>query len=542
MGYLLLWIEGLVVVLLLVALATACAADWSQRWVRRAVPLAAALVPGGLGAWATGFCLVELLGDGPFAVSWWFVYTLTWTIAFWLGALVLMRIGRSRVAPEAPPMARAWPRGVLLVALAAAVLVQRTTFANLDLALKLYLANLRTEGGTLALSVSPPRVEDSENAALVYEKAFALLTSPAEAQSPAKEKLQTWLELDPTRIDFKDEVLRDFLQQNEPGLKLCRQAAVMPHCWFERDYATAKTVAFSVPELDKMRSAASCLALDALAKAAANHPQAALEDVQAIYGIAYHVNDPYLASLLVSIAIEDTGKRALEHVLKLSTPTPDSIAKLSIDDPERAARQMLRALWMEEAVLYSTFGITFQSGKSAYDRPLLQSPWLPPGISDRAYLHLLFVRDELPKYRELMTQRRRLLARPFWEIREGLDELDGTLSGKQSIAALMTPALSKMTRAMLNAAACRQVTRTALAVWRYQQKHGRYPGKLDELVPEFLEHVPIDPCDGQPLFLKRDGEWLLIYSVGPNGEDEGGAPRDPKSGSNDDVVFRLRAK
>jgi hypothetical protein len=541
MGYLLLWIEALVVALLLVALAIACVAHWSRRWARRTLPLAVALLPGGLGAWATCFCLGEMLGDSPFAASWWFVYTLSWTIAFWLGTWVLIRLGRKRIAPDAPPMARAWPRGILLVALAAAVLVQRTTFANLDLALRLYLANLGTESGTLALSVAPPRVDDRDNAALVYQKAFAMLPPSTAGPSPVREKLQTWLELDPARIDFKDEALHGFLREREPGLRLCRQAAAKPHCQFERDYATP-TFAILVPDVDKMRTAASYLALHALAKASADQPQAALEDIQAIYGIAYHINDPYLVSLLVSFAVEDMGNRTLENVLKLSTPAADSITKLSIDDPERAVRQMLRALWMEEAVLYSMFGITLQSGTSSYDRPLLQSPWFPPGISDRAYLHLLFVRDELPKYREVMAQRRRLLARPYWEIREELDALDSALTGKKSITALMTPALSKMTLAMMNTAARRQVTRTGLAIWRYQQKNRRNPSKVDDLVPEFLEHFAIDPCDGQPLRLKRDGEWLQVYSAGPNGEDEGGAPRDPQTGRNDDVVFRLRAK
>lgn len=61
-----------------------------------------------------------------------------------------------------------------------------------------------------------------------------------------------------------------------------------------------------------------------------------------------------------------------------------------------------------------------------------------------------------------------------------------------------------------------------LALRCYQSEHGRAPAKLDELVPAYLKHVPLDPFNGQPVIYRPQGEDWLLYSVGPDGVDDGG--------------------
>jgi hypothetical protein len=62
----------------------------------------------------------------------------------------------------------------------------------------------------------------------------------------------------------------------------------------------------------------------------------------------------------------------------------------------------------------------------------------------------------------------------------------------------------------------------ALAAEHFRQVRGRWPARLDELVPEFLTAVPRDPQDLQPLRLARLADGIAIYSVGPDGKDDGG--------------------
>jgi hypothetical protein len=64
----------------------------------------------------------------------------------------------------------------------------------------------------------------------------------------------------------------------------------------------------------------------------------------------------------------------------------------------------------------------------------------------------------------------------------------------------------------------------AVAVARFRLAHGgSLPSSLDELVPALLPRVPVDPFSGSAIkYARRDGEFI-VYSVGPNGKDDGGA-------------------
>ena len=61
-----------------------------------------------------------------------------------------------------------------------------------------------------------------------------------------------------------------------------------------------------------------------------------------------------------------------------------------------------------------------------------------------------------------------------------------------------------------------------LALRCYRQEHGKVPVKLDELVPACLKAVPQDPFSAKPLIFRPQGTNWLLYSVGPDGVDNGG--------------------
>ena len=76
---------------------------------------------------------------------------------------------------------------------------------------------------------------------------------------------------------------------------------------------------------------------------------------------------------------------------------------------------------------------------------------------------------------------------------------------------------------LMGVEAIRSIVIAAIALKRYQLKHGNYPVSLSELAPNFVASAPRDPVDGKPLRyqLMVDGSFLL-YSVGLNGKDDGG--------------------
>jgi type II secretory pathway pseudopilin PulG len=84
----------------------------------------------------------------------------------------------------------------------------------------------------------------------------------------------------------------------------------------------------------------------------------------------------------------------------------------------------------------------------------------------------------------------------------------------------------------VNAETERQMTLAAIALQRYQLRHGKLPPSLEALVPEFLTAVPYDYMSAKPLCyrLRDDGSYVL-YSVGLDGKDDGGDPTPPPGGA-----------
>jgi hypothetical protein len=81
----------------------------------------------------------------------------------------------------------------------------------------------------------------------------------------------------------------------------------------------------------------------------------------------------------------------------------------------------------------------------------------------------------------------------------------------------------------------------ALAAERYRRAHGDWPQSLDQLVPDYLAAVPTDPFSGNPLLFIRRANGVIVYSVGEDGKDDGGAV-DADSGAVDtDNPFLRRA-
>jgi hypothetical protein len=103
------------------------------------------------------------------------------------------------------------------------------------------------------------------------------------------------------------------------------------------------------------------------------------------------------------------------------------------------------------------------------------------------------------------------------------------------IQTLMTlPGISKSVMRFANIQADLDLARVACALERYRLAHGEYPEKLDALAPQFVEKLPHDVINGQPLHYRRtnDGKFLL-YSIGWNETDDGGQVVLKKSGTVD---------
>jgi hypothetical protein len=93
--------------------------------------------------------------------------------------------------------------------------------------------------------------------------------------------------------------------------------------------------------------------------------------------------------------------------------------------------------------------------------------------------------------------------------------------------------LAELTRAHRAAVAC------VTAIHRFRNKVGRLPSKLQELAPEFLDEVPVDPFSGRPLVYRAGGQGtdFTLYSVGADQVDSGAEPASEVRGAGDQVFW-----
>jgi hypothetical protein len=152
------------------------------------------------------------------------------------------------------------------------------------------------------------------------------------------------------------------------------------------------------------------------------------------------------------------------------------------------------------------------------------------------------VLQDHPRVLQHLTKAVAIARRPVEEWQQPLRSCEAALpaAGSESLAWSLMPNLPRLGDAFEASQAQLRCMIAMLAVERYRLEKRRVPATLDELVPRFLAAVSLDPFDGKPLHYCVTDEGVIVYSVGPDGQDNGGTldpgePRRPGA----DLGYRL---
>lgn len=126
----------------------------------------------------------------------------------------------------------------------------------------------------------------------------------------------------------------------------------------------------------------------------------------------------------------------------------------------------------------------------------------------------------------------RLIANYVIISRRAISEMVG-----DTLLALLTPAFTQAQNSDDRSRIKIDLVRVGFALATYKAETGGYPKELDALVPKYLDALPLDRMNDQPLrYVVRENGFLL-YSVGANGRDDGGTMNGQKD--QDDVSFEV---
>ena len=144
----------------------------------------------------------------------------------------------------------------------------------------------------------------------------------------------------------------------------------------------------------------------------------------------------------------------------------------------------------------------------------------------RPFMWITWLRQEMMVFQETYGQLQAMAPKPYFETadeRKKLEEEFPAANGKGLLNSALFPAIIKTLGYSAEGESRRLAVTVADAAVRFRLERGAYPGKMQELVPGFLEAAPVDPIDGKALgYKKREDGSVVIYSVGVDGVDDGG--------------------
>ncbi len=292
------------------------------------------------------------------------------------------------------------------------------------------------------------------------------------------------------------------------------------------------------------RGVVQLLALDARLRAHDGDLEGALASCHAIFNAGSSLRDePATICMIVHIVFRSVAVALVERVLAQGEVGDDALAALQGRLEEEAALPLLLVAVRGERAGWDRFLAAVQKGelKVSDVRDLGSSGGRGEWFDDYTRLHVPgAVASARAVVLRKMNQAVEIAKLPPEEQRARIDEWDASLRKESTLVHCLCLGSMLIPRHVWSDGARARCAAVGVAVERYRRRHRRWPDALSDLTPQFLKAVPADPFDGQPLRYRKDEEGAVVYSVGPDGKDDGGAfdkldGRQPGS----DLGFRL---
>ncbi|HEY5910891.1 MAG TPA: hypothetical protein VJA21_09850 [Verrucomicrobiae bacterium] len=374
-----------------------------------------------------------------------------------------------------------------------------------------------------------PTVADDQNAALVYQRAFetALFTNKVADDLTSNVSLMRGERLPE---EFRSE-LGEALAQHAAACQLLYSATNCSGSRYPLDMRSGYMLL--LPHLAKVKQAVFLLSLEGLSHASAGDSN----QVYAAFNAAFHAADslrqePILISFLVRLAGAKMAAKRLEESLNLVGFSESQLRALqerfaaAKDQPWPARalageRAFSISFFIDRQIQHSLTRSNQAIGRlpSGFGGDVAFTAYRASGLMARDQEFLLDTMGRSVAFAELPAHER---------IQAGPPPSMITSNRFLIFSRLLLPALQPTFARTDEHSARMRVAETALGVERFRLAHsGALPDRLAELVPECLQSIPLDPYDSQPLRYKKLPRGFVVYSIGPDRNDDGGAEPPP---------------
>jgi hypothetical protein len=404
------------------------------------------------------------------------------------------------------------------------------------------------------LEANRPTLPDGQNSAVQILAVASMIPAGWPPIPPPEEQDKPWwvltiLEISP-ELELSQEQIKKLgteLQKVSPALTAARKLANLPQGRYTVSWSLDPSS--TILPCQQARDVANLLELDAFFRAQNKDPEGALESIRCLLNDARSVGDePSAISQLVRMACEGVTITSLERILAQGQVSAHRLAGFQDSlQNEMSEPLLLYALRGERAQHHRMMEAikTGQLKMSSITASLSSRPppaglkgWWEDVSAEMAYreMHAPWLRTftEVVDVAKLPAESQRLKLEPL------LASID-----KDSRLPLLARATVMTTTGRIPDRFWRQQAHlrcavVAVAAERYRLAHNRWPESLEQLVPEFLHEVPLDPYDAKPLRYRRIQEGVVIYSIGPDERDDGGKlDRQNPTAAGTDLGFQL---
>ena len=336
-----------------------------------------------------------------------------------------------------------------------------------------------------------------------------------------------------------DELMQD--ERLDAQFALIDEIAARPY--MQPDWQYELGPAMLIPEVGVARMAAELLLIRAAQAVRSDDLEEANRNLKAVIALSMQAEQcPSLISYLTSIAIRGLASSFLEAATLehgSSTAFEPDLWRHSIH--ERWQYPMDGERLGMGFIIYEAF---LKGDKEAFEK-INGAPAPKKFVALRLSPVASYFRYDYVFYLEYM-EAARAMDREFYQdyakLAQKLDEQmfsTGRRNYMHMLSNILIPALGKVREVAFRSDAQNIINRTALQIAKYKREHGEYPDRLDTLVPEYLERMPVDLFNGEPLIYRNDGDRFTLYSVGPNFTDDRGVTNENSQANEDegDIIW-----
>jgi hypothetical protein len=381
-------------------------------------------------------------------------------------------------------------------------------------------------------------ISDSENGALRVLEARRLMPDPWPAKlDPPVRKAADAQRLDTEETVWLDELVLDIpppVLLNERQLRELRAglhqvagavAAARPLTHLSRGrfpYSWPVNILAARPPSQDARLVANMLNLQAVLLAQEEDATGALDFGRAMVNAGRSLGEePCLVSQLVRVACRTIAINSMERTLARGQASERSLAAAQRLLEEESAEPLLliglrgeRAGWhrLLDAIEAGQFRYS-EMGSRGSELEARFEDLMGKGLMRRSHAPLLHWHTRAVEIAKLPPLQQSRQAR----------EIMAEVASMPKLVKLAAPASDKLAGVLQRIQAQSRCMIATLAAERYRRSKGRWPGSLSDLVSAgLLPKVPTDPYDDAPLRFRATETGLVIYSIGPDEEDNGG--------------------